>query len=50
MRSSETRALIWGIAMPDTYFHYHLAYVAALGIYVLYALSLYLRRKRLRDK
>ena len=32
--------------MPDTAFYYHLAYVSALGVYALYALSLYLRRKR----
>jgi len=34
--------------MPDTSFHYYVAYVAALGIYAVYALSLHLRRKRLR--
>lgn len=50
MQRRGTRSRIPGIAMPDTYFHYHLAYAAALGIYALYALSLYLRRKRLRDK
>jgi len=36
--------------MPDTTFYYHVAYAAALGIYALYALSLYLRRKRLRGE
>lgn len=36
--------------MPDTYFHYYLAYAAALAIYALYAASLYLRRKRLRGR
>jgi hypothetical protein len=36
--------------MPDTFVHYYLAYAAALGIYTLYALSLYTRRKRLREK
>jgi hypothetical protein len=36
--------------MPDTFFHYYLAYAAALGIYALYALSLYRRRKHLREK
>ncbi len=36
--------------MPDTTFYYHLAYVSGLGIYALYALSLYLRRKRLRGE
>jgi hypothetical protein len=34
--------------MPETSFYYHLAYIAALGIYGAYALSLYVRRKRLR--
>lgn len=33
--------------MPDTAFYYYLAYVAALGLYAAYALSLYMRRKRL---
>jgi len=36
--------------MPDTSFYYYLAYASALGLYGLYALSLYLRRKRLRGK
>lgn len=36
--------------MPDTSFHYYLAYAAALGIYGLYALSLYMRIKRVRRK
>jgi hypothetical protein len=30
--------------------HYYLARTAALGIYTVYALSLYMRRKRLREK
>jgi hypothetical protein len=34
--------------MPENSFYYHLAYVAAIAIYVLYGLSLYLRRSRLR--
>jgi hypothetical protein len=34
--------------MPETSFYYHLAYVMALGIYGAYALSLYMRRKRLK--
>jgi len=34
--------------MPETSFYYHLAYVMALSIYAAYALSLYLRRKRLK--
>jgi hypothetical protein len=37
-----------GNTMPDTSAYYHLAYTIALGIYVAYALSLYLRRKRVR--
>jgi hypothetical protein len=36
--------------MPDTYLHYYLAYAAALGIYGAYAVSLYTRRKRVREK
>jgi hypothetical protein len=36
--------------MPDTFLHYYLAYAAALGIYAFYAVSLYRRRKRLREK
>lgn len=34
--------------MPETSFYYHLAYTVALGIYALYGLSLYVRRKRVR--
>jgi hypothetical protein len=34
--------------MPETSSYYHLAYTLALGIYVGYAVSLYVRRKRLR--
>lgn len=34
--------------MPETSSYYHLAYTIALGIYGVYALSLYIRRKRLR--
>lgn len=34
--------------MPDTAFYYHLAYAMAFVIYGAYALSLYIRRKRLR--
>ena len=33
-------------SMPDTSFYYHLAYIIALGIYAAYAVSLYVRRKR----
>jgi hypothetical protein len=36
--------------MPETSSYYHLAYTVALGIYALYAVSLYFRRKHLRDK
>jgi hypothetical protein len=39
-----------GNTMPDTSAYYHLAYTIALGIYAAYALSLYLRRKRVRVK
>ena len=35
-------------SMPETSSYYHVAYSVALGIYAAYALSLYLRRKRLR--
>jgi hypothetical protein len=36
--------------MPETSTYYHIAYTVALSIYSAYALSLYLRRKRLRVK
>jgi hypothetical protein len=36
--------------MPETSAYYHFAYTVALGIYAAYALSLYLRRKRVRAK
>ncbi len=36
--------------MPDTSVYYHVAYTIALGIYAAYAVSLYLRRKRVRAK
>jgi hypothetical protein len=35
-------------SMPETSSYYHVAYTVALGIYAAYAISLYLRRKRLR--
>lgn len=35
--------------MPETSSYYHLAYTIALGIYAGYALSLYIRRKRVRS-
>jgi hypothetical protein len=34
--------------MPETSFYYHLAYAMAFIIYAGYALSLYIRRKRVR--
>lgn len=34
--------------MPETSAYYHIAYTAALTIYAVYALSLYVRRRRLR--
>jgi hypothetical protein len=36
--------------MPETSFFYHLAYTLALAIYAAYALSLYVRRKRVRSR
>jgi hypothetical protein len=36
--------------MPETSLYYHIAYTVALGIYALYAVSLYTRRKRLRAR
>jgi hypothetical protein len=36
--------------MPETSAYYHVAYTLALGIYALYALSLYVRRKRARPR
>ena len=35
-------------SMPETSSYYHVAYTVALGIYAVYAISLYVRRKRLR--
>jgi hypothetical protein len=34
--------------MPDNASYYHVAYVAAIIIYLLYAVSLFVRRSRLR--
>ena len=45
MRHWQTR-----IIMPETSAYYHVAYAIALGIYAAYALSLYVRRKRLGAK
>jgi hypothetical protein len=36
--------------MPDTSAYYHLAYTIALSIYTLYAISLFVRRRRVRSK
>jgi hypothetical protein len=36
--------------MPETSAYFHAAYTVALGIYLAYALSLYVRRKRVRAK
>jgi hypothetical protein len=36
--------------MPETSWYYHVAYTIALSIYVLYAISLLTRRRRLRAK
>jgi hypothetical protein len=36
--------------MPETSIYYHVAYAVALGIYAMYAVSLYFRRKRLRSR
>jgi len=34
--------------MPDNAFYYHVAYAAAIAIYVMYALSLVKRKRSLR--
>jgi len=36
--------------MPETSAYFHAAYTIALGIYVAYALSLYVRLQRVRGK
>lgn len=36
--------------MPETSKYYHIAYTIALSIYTLYAVSLWMRRKRLRQR
>jgi Mg2+ and Co2+ transporter CorA len=38
------------ITMPETSAYYHIAYTIALGIYLLYAVSLYVRRKKVRSR
>ena len=45
MRHWQTRT-----TMPETSSYYHVAYAIALGIYAIYGLSLYIRRKRVRAK
>ena len=35
--------------MPETSAYYHVAYTIALSIYAVYALSLWVRRKRVRE-
>ncbi len=36
------------MAMPETSAYYHTAYAIAIAIYALYAVSLYVRRQRVR--
>lgn len=36
--------------MPETSTYYHIAYTVALTIYVLYGVSLWARRKRVREQ
>ena len=36
--------------MPDTSTYYHIAYTVALSIYFLYGVSLWVRKKRLREQ
>ena len=36
--------------MPETSTYYHIAYTVALTIYSLYGISLWVRRKRLREQ
>ena len=36
--------------MPDNAIYYHVAYIASAAIYVSYAVSLYWRWKRVREK
>ena len=36
--------------MPETSTYYHIAYTVALTIYSLYGISLWVRRKRLRQQ
>jgi hypothetical protein len=39
-----------GTAMPENAGYYHLAYAVATGIYVIYAVTLVIRWKRVRPK
>lgn len=36
--------------MPETSTYYHIAYTIALSIYTLYGLSLWMRRKKVRER
>jgi hypothetical protein len=50
MLSSGMRPLRGLTTMPETSAYFHAAYTIALGIYAAYALSIYLRRKRVQAK
>ena len=36
--------------MPETSSYYHIGYTIALSIYTLYAVSLWMRRKKVRER
>lgn len=36
--------------MPETSTYYHVAYTIALSIYTLYAVSIWMRRKKVRQR
>ena len=42
--------MIQGAIPPDNAGYYHAAYAAALGIYALYAVSIWRRRRALRER
>ena len=50
MRKSVMQPLRETTLMPEASAYFHFAYTVALGIYAAYALSLYVRRKRVRAK
>ena len=50
LRSSVMQPRCARLTMPETSSYYHLAYTIALGIYAVYALSLYVRRKRVKAR